>query len=997
MMLIGITAFAQIEIVENFDGLSNNGVPTGWTETNFGATANFTCDGSEYAMGTAFTGAGSETLSTPNYSAISNGTDLTVSFSYNIFEQTSQFPPVAYTGPASGWGSIAVEYTTDGTTWNPLTTITDSDFTFVDNQTCGTVNVNAGTIANASDFQARFVVTASTISTFVLWVVIDNVSLTQVADAVPNCDAVLTSPLNASNTAETDATLTWSRATGLATGYTLSVGTTSGGTDVVNAVDVTGTSYDVTGLAYETDYYVNIVPYNAIGSATSCTEEMFTTRVEPIDGTSCSKPIAVSTFPFLHQDDTANYEDNIDVSPCSNTYMSGNEVFYEITPATDMSINISVTNILPATGSRAAIHVVEGCIDTATECLGYVGAYSAPSGGVADERTLNDIVLSAGTTYYVVLSTSNNSATFSYNLFIEQNPCINPTFGELTPVADCGNNQFTVDVDINYLGDATTLTLSDNMGNTYEDISATGVVSAGPYASGSTVEFTVTNDDEASCSATASAYFYCPPANDECSSSIVLTVNADDTCTNMLSASNAGATESTSDTVTCGNNTNDVWFHFVATQESMVVEYSNVTAVIGTGGTIQATEFYEGTCGSLTSISCTTGNYMTYTGLTIGNTYYLRNVSNNSGEYAQSFDICVRELSSPPANDECSSATALTAPTADNALETISGTTVGALPSADNACNTSGYGDVWYVVNPTVDGIYQFSIAENPTGQTGSVYFSVYEGICGSLTEKSTSCNSSSDFIISLSSSSTYYVMVQTALTYPGITFDLDLTKLPDAVAHSDCSSALAFNESPDATGANKITGNINVTDVVYYSPEGCASSTNETVWYEFTPTKTGTYHFELVRTSGTSYYTVYSSNDCSSDLEYLGGEINSCFESGSDSGPVEAGKTYLVSIQASSAAEFTFNAYPDETLDINDVNFEGFTYYPNPVKNTLTLEARNAISSISIRNIVGQEVKRVVPNSIKSMVDMNNLKDGVYFVSVKIDASVKTFKVIKK
>ena len=35
MMLLSVTAFAQIEINENFDDIANNQVPAGWTETNF--------------------------------------------------------------------------------------------------------------------------------------------------------------------------------------------------------------------------------------------------------------------------------------------------------------------------------------------------------------------------------------------------------------------------------------------------------------------------------------------------------------------------------------------------------------------------------------------------------------------------------------------------------------------------------------------------------------------------------------------------------------------------------------------------------------------------------------------------------------------------------------------------------------------------------------------------------------------------------------------------
>ena len=47
VMLISITAFSQVEIVENFDTTPNNQVPAGWSFTNnFRASTNFACGGS---------------------------------------------------------------------------------------------------------------------------------------------------------------------------------------------------------------------------------------------------------------------------------------------------------------------------------------------------------------------------------------------------------------------------------------------------------------------------------------------------------------------------------------------------------------------------------------------------------------------------------------------------------------------------------------------------------------------------------------------------------------------------------------------------------------------------------------------------------------------------------------------------------------------------------------------------------------------------------------
>ena len=89
--------------------------------------------------------------------------------------------------------------------------------------------------------------------------------------------------------------------------------------------------------------------------------------------------------------------------------------------------------------------------------------------------------------------------------------------------------------------------------------------------------------------------------------------------------------------------------------------------------------------------------------------------------------------------------------------------------------------------------------------------------------------------------------------------------------------------------------------------------------------------------------------------------------------------------------------AYPEPGLSVDSNEFETFKYYPNPVKNTLTVEARNSISQISIHNIVGQKVMEISPDSLSTSIDMNELNKGVYFVTVMINSSQKTFRVIKE
>ncbi len=106
-------------------------------------------------------------------------------------------------------------------------------------------------------------------------------SRTEVEDACntppPPCTN-LTDPLDGSTDVNIITDLSWNSSTD-ATGYKLTVGTTSGGTDIEDNTDVGNvTTYDPGDFPCGSTIYVTITPYNDTGDATGCTEESFTTE-----------------------------------------------------------------------------------------------------------------------------------------------------------------------------------------------------------------------------------------------------------------------------------------------------------------------------------------------------------------------------------------------------------------------------------------------------------------------------------------------------------------------------------------------------------------------------------------------------------------------------------------------------------------------------------------------------------------------------------------------
>jgi hypothetical protein len=94
----------------------------------------------------------------------------------------------------------------------------------------------------------------------------------------------------------------------------------------------------------------------------------------------------------------------------------------------------------------------------------------------------------------------------------------------------------------------------------------------------------------------------------------------------------------------------------------------------------------------------------------------------------------------------------------------------------------------------------------------------------------------------------------------------------------------------------------------------------------------------------------------------------------------------------------FEVAVWTPQTLSNSEVmaNTE-FSYFPNPVRHTLTLKAQNNIETVTVYNMVGQAVLRVTPNAVESDIYMQTLSRGTYFAQVTIAGVTKTIKVLRQ
>jgi hypothetical protein len=83
-------------------------------------------------------------------------------------------------------------------------------------------------------------------------------------------------------------------------------------------------------------------------------------------------------------------------------------------------------------------------------------------------------------------------------------------------------------------------------------------------------------------------------------------------------------------------------------------------------------------------------------------------------------------------------------------------------------------------------------------------------------------------------------------------------------------------------------------------------------------------------------------------------------------------------------------------TLGIDELAFKNFSYYPNPVKNVISISNDAVIDEVTFISIKGETILTKKPNSLSSELDLSNFSEGIYFLKVTSNGVKKTVKIIK-
>jgi len=160
-------------------------------------------------------------------------------------------------------------------------------------------------------------------------------------------------------------------------------------------------------------------------------------------GSTCSNPNIITALPFNTSANTDVTGNNYD-APCGS-YYTENDYIFEYTPATNQFVDITLSN----TGNMVGLFVIDGCPD--------VGTCVANNDALLGNPLVSLVSLTAGTTYYIMVSSDNTlglgSATTAFTIDIDTIPAIDMALTEVTGLASgCSLTQDTLVVTVTNQG-----------------------------------------------------------------------------------------------------------------------------------------------------------------------------------------------------------------------------------------------------------------------------------------------------------------------------------------------------------------------------------------------------------------------------------------------------------------------------------------------------------------------------------------------------------------
>ncbi len=391
-------------------------------------------------------------------------------------------------------------------------------------------------------------------------------------------------------------------------------------------------------------------------------------------------------------------------------------------------------------------------------------------------------------------------------------------------------------------------------------------------------------------------------------------------------------------------------------------------------------------------------------------TYYDVYVRTVCSDFNQSYwygPVAVYTAGPPPAYDTCDGAVLLTAGTECNPTvfyntwATDSGV-------EDPGCASYEGNDVWakVVVPETGDLMIQTTPVEG--SEVHDTGLAVYSGSCGELNLIECDDDGGSGFfsgilIVDQTPGDTLYIR---AWEYGNDRFGpfgicavaMDI----QPPANDTCDGAISLEVGQQSCGTMAIGDNTFATDSGIGSP-GCANYHGGDLWFSAVVPESGSLVVETKQVDGSDVsdtgMAAYS-GDCS-NLTLI-----ECNDDGGDGlfskvelSGLNPGETIYIRVWEygnNSFGEIGVCAYnPD--VSVASLSAMGFSLYPNPAHDHLSMKADTPIEKVILTNMAGQVVKEWTIGAKSYTVDISQLPAGIYLLKVQINGEQGTYRLIKE
>jgi len=371
-----------------------------------------------------------------------------------------------------------------------------------------------------------------------------------------------------------------------------------------------------------------------------------------------------------------------------------------------------------------------------------------------------------------VYSTSANQCGTSTSTTRNYKPRVQLTIGATcnAPIATitktCATDfaSYSLAVNVTDLGDATGVDITDGT-TTYETNVGLGTYTISGLTTGKTIYVQDNADVACKYSEAFAICNICTDApslpTDECADAPLI-----DLTQPFAGSTSCSYTASAGSPSGCGTIENDSWMTFIAASSDVEIEFQVGTCSSGYG--IQLVVF-SGSCGSLSELagSCvnpasdgynsgTTSSWI-FSGLTIGNTYYIR-IDGYAGDLCDYWFTPISGVVITPANDLCADAMTLACGGSDIASNILA--TATDAPTACSGGGTTSKG-VWYTFTGTGQEVI---ISTDNAGTNFDTDINIFSGSCGSLSciggDTDSGTGTTSSYTFTATNAVTYFIYV---------------------------------------------------------------------------------------------------------------------------------------------------------------------------------------------------------------------------------------------